>query len=245
VGSVYFGVPKDLVCFLRKEYEISDFIETGTYYGSSAAWASDYFNQVYTIELSKDLYEAAKERYKTKTNIHFLHGTSADVLSSIIGAESSPAIFWLDAHWSGGATAGDNERCPLLNEIKIILDSNPEHLIVVDDARFILAFPPETVKQLYDLPSYEDVLKILNMRRERYSIIWHDVLISVPFDKKETLYEFVSAQGHVFFRNSDITPRKMSYYLLKYYVYKMLLLVIPSKALKIKALKYERRISGM
>ncbi|MDR1514735.1 MAG: hypothetical protein LBS45_03495 [Synergistaceae bacterium] len=63
------------------------------------------------------------------------------VLKDVLDGKNSPMLFWLDAHWSGGDTAGENIQCPLLEELKIILDSNSSHFILIDDARLILASP--------------------------------------------------------------------------------------------------------
>jgi hypothetical protein len=189
---------------MQQEFHTKYFVERGTFMGESAALASEMFEEVYTIELSPKLHEEAKERYRHKKNIHFLQGESTAVLKNVLGEITSPAIFWLDAHYSGGVTTGEQIECPLLNEIELILSANEEHLLLIDDAREILTCPPERSRKCYNLPSYKDVLTVLERERERererrYSIIWRDVLISVPQDKSEALHGFISAYDDVRF----------------------------------------------
>jgi hypothetical protein len=230
---------------MQREYKIGKFIETGTCYGSSSAWASDIFKEVCTIELSNELYSAAKERYKHKKNIHFLQGVSSEVLKDILSTESTPALFWLDAHWCGSTTAGENENCPLLDELRIILNSNTAHLILIDDAREMLALPPENIKNPHNLPSYRDVNDTLDSLGRRYSVVWRDVVISVPSDKEESLYEFIRTRGNFgFLVSADMFIRSVRYKYtkLKYYCYKILSAVCPLELFKRKFQRYKNLV---
>jgi predicted O-methyltransferase YrrM len=49
------GVRKRLALFLKDRFDLLDFVETGTYFGTSAAWAAEHFRRVYTIEASEEL----------------------------------------------------------------------------------------------------------------------------------------------------------------------------------------------
>jgi hypothetical protein len=52
------------------------------------------------------------------------------------------AIFWLDAHWSGGNTARAIENTPIINELKSIQALQLERSIVmIDDLRFFINIP--------------------------------------------------------------------------------------------------------
>ncbi len=193
MGAVYPGVPKQLAQFLHERYTITDFVETGTYLGNTSLWASEVFDRVHTIELSEALYSRAKSKYKDVGNISFHQGNSLDVLRTILPNISKPALFWLDAHYSCGETAGEGIACPLLGEIKEILNADEDHVLLIDDARFLLLYPPTGGG--HAMPSIEDVFKLLNTYRYRYSIVWRDVLISVPKFAKETVYDYLCAQG--------------------------------------------------
>ena len=74
MGFIYPGVQKTLVSFMRDEYAVRTFIESGTYLASTALWASKIFENVYTIELSDELYSSAVQKYGFIKNIKFLHG---------------------------------------------------------------------------------------------------------------------------------------------------------------------------
>lgn len=53
MGIVSMGVPEDMVIFLKDNYNIKNFIETGTFEGNTAKLAEQQQFEVYTIEKSK------------------------------------------------------------------------------------------------------------------------------------------------------------------------------------------------
>ncbi len=112
-------------------------IETGTYLGNGTALLSRYFNEVITIERDLDLAEQARNRFATNSDIQIVMGSSREVLSKCIPAANIPALFWLDAHFSGGITAGSDDKCPLLFEVSTILSqrSNLNTIVYIDDIR--------------------------------------------------------------------------------------------------------------
>ncbi|MGD9110566.1 MAG: hypothetical protein PVG93_06455 [Phycisphaerales bacterium] len=146
MGIVNFknvGSPVELISKLKDVFSISTFVETGTYKGSTACWASGVFDRVITIEASEGLYQEVTEKYRDVGNIEFIYGDSRERLRDVIAKLEGPSIFWLDGHWSGGATYGVNSQCPLIEEIEIINNSEYEHFILIDDARYFLSPPPE------------------------------------------------------------------------------------------------------
>ena len=52
MGSVRFGVPRDLVLWLRDafKFKVKVFVETGTNQAETAVWASANFERVFTVE---------------------------------------------------------------------------------------------------------------------------------------------------------------------------------------------------
>ena len=93
---------------------------------------------------------------------------------------SIPAVFWLDAHWSGGETARGATECPVLGEIAAIRAHSPEHAILVDDAALFLA-PPPAPHRREDWPDIQILLRCLNTPPpEPYVVVFRDVLIAVP-----------------------------------------------------------------
>jgi hypothetical protein len=94
------------------------------------------FNQIYSIELSKELYLAAKNKFSSDRNVTIINGDSGDVLPELLRQVNKPAIFWLDGHYSAGITAKGNKDCPIFEELSAIFNSRPlKHILLIDDAR--------------------------------------------------------------------------------------------------------------
>jgi len=111
------------------------FVETGTYLGDMV-WAQRHnFYTIYSIELGRDLHDKAVDRFRECQNVFLLIGDSADILKWIIKMIHEPALFWLDAHFSGGITVKGDRVTPILAEIDIIKGSSLNHKILIDDAR--------------------------------------------------------------------------------------------------------------
>jgi len=75
-----FGIPKEFVLFLKEEYKIEYFFETGTFKGETAKWAAQYFPKVITIENSIDIYNEVKDQLQSYNNITHLYGDSSLLL---------------------------------------------------------------------------------------------------------------------------------------------------------------------
>jgi len=112
------------------------FIETGTYLGDTLAALQDDFAQLHSIELSPQLYQDAKRRFKDTQQITLHLGNSGDVLPHLLEALNEPCLFWLDGHASGQDTAQPDELTPILRELKAVV-AHPikQHCILIDDAR--------------------------------------------------------------------------------------------------------------
>lgn len=111
------------------------FIETGTFMGETVRRLSPFFDLLYTIELSEPIYRGTSKRLAKFKNIRPIFGSSAEWLPKILSDLQQPALIWLDAHASGGDTAGP-EHDPLIKELETIFEfRNAGHLILIDDAR--------------------------------------------------------------------------------------------------------------
>ena len=180
MGLYRMGPPDDLMLELSTEFSIANFVETGTYQGYTAVWASEHFRKVFTIELSNHFYRETYDKYKHLENIEFIFGDSRTKLKKIIGELKSPALFWLDAHWSGGETYGGDDQCPLIEEIKIIGNCRFDNFIFIDDARLFTSPPqqPHRPEQWSDIAS---IIKTIHAdRSDKYIVIIEDVIIAVP-----------------------------------------------------------------
>jgi hypothetical protein len=139
--------------------DISTIVETGTCRGEGTQVMAAHFDRVYTIELDPTLHAATQARLGEAgcDNITFIQGDSATELKVLVNALDGPAVFFLDAHWSGDATvdwessdwkgyglntahAGDSEQpdshaqVPLAEEFDAIANHFPHRAIIyVDD----------------------------------------------------------------------------------------------------------------
>jgi FkbM family methyltransferase len=190
MGIVRMGPPTEIIYKLKEVYGINNFIETGTYQGHTAYWASQLFEQVFTIEYSQDIYQKVTEKYGHIKNIDFLYGDTRNLLQNTLSKLESPSLFWLDAHWSGGITYGESDECPLLAEIEIINRSDCEHFIFIDDARLFLS-PPPPPHLPQQWPDISAILNLLNsVKNSRHIVIVDDVIIAVPVSAKELIVRY-------------------------------------------------------
>ncbi len=130
-------------------------VETGTLYAHTAFHASHWFDQVISVELDVDLNRNAAALGLDR--IEFRQGDSGTVIPELVHELDGPAVFFLDAHWSGDATVdwdksrfrgfptatahlGDGEappsstdQVPLDKELNAILDDFAHHAIIIID----------------------------------------------------------------------------------------------------------------
>ncbi len=119
-----------------RRFGLTVLVETGTLHGEMADTMKPYFNRIYSIELGKDLYEKAKQRFEGDRRIEIIHGDSGTELGNLLPRIGQPALFWLDAHYSGGVTVGGGSDTPIYKELTHIFDSRQRgHVIIIDDAR--------------------------------------------------------------------------------------------------------------
>jgi len=128
------GPPAALTLALQRRLGIQDFIETGTFHGHTTAWAARHFNRVTTIELSPTHHTAEETRFCAQPNGRTLAGDSGVTARSVAPNLAAPAIFRLDAHWSGLDTAGREVECPVLAESALINVSSLVHVVLFENA---------------------------------------------------------------------------------------------------------------
>jgi hypothetical protein len=188
MGDVRMGPPERLVLSLRDALSATTFIETGTFRGATAEWASHHFAQVHSIERAESLYSSVRDRLGGIANLTLHLGDTREILPGLIGALDAPALLWLDAHWSGGETSGADDECPLLDELEIADQSSTELAVLVDDARYFLAAPPAP-HRLGDWPDLAEVVDVLSKNRERYVCVTEDVIVAVPMKYRDAVVE--------------------------------------------------------
>ncbi len=186
MGILRMGPPWSLILELKSKYNLTDFIETGTYHGNTAVEAATHFNKVLTIENSKRIYDDVIRKHGHLQNVDFKFGDSKNVLKTVIPKLIKPAIIWLDGHWCGGETYGQQDQCPLIEEIKIINESCHAHFLFIDDARLFLS-PPPLPNAIDQWPNIKELLNTITSGIHNYFItVFEDVLIAAPeYTKKD------------------------------------------------------------
>ena len=155
-----------------KEHDLKVFIETGTYKGETPAMLMNDFDELYTIELSEELYKMATERFaRTKIKTH--HGDSTKVLPEIIINIDKPILFWLDGHYSNAPfCAKGTLETPIIEELLTIFNAKDfPHVILIDDAR---CFGTEK-----DYPSIKELKKFICSHRPKADIAVYEDIIRI------------------------------------------------------------------
>jgi hypothetical protein len=129
---------------LRKaaaQYHLKRLIETGTFLGDMLAAMRNDFANLTSIELSDELYERASKRFAGDPKVTLLHGDSSERIKEVAASIEEPALFWLDAHYSGSwhedfeETAGSDRPNPIYAELEAVFASPYKHVVFIDDAR--------------------------------------------------------------------------------------------------------------
>lgn len=167
-------VKQDVVKEYANRYGLQTLVETGTYLGDMVQEMKHQFDQVYTIELGEQLASQARQRFASDSNVTVIEGDSGAILKTLVPALTKPALFWLDAHYSGGLTARGIINTPILKELSYILTCEaPDHVILVDDARCF------GVEEGY--PSLELVVRLVAEIAPSYEVsLTHDIIRIVP-----------------------------------------------------------------
>jgi hypothetical protein len=104
------------------------FVETGTREGNTVALALELgITKIYTIELDHFRVIKARERFAGQSGVEIFHGSSDEILPTILKELIKPAVFWLDAHGFGTV---------LMEELKLLAQAPcRQHTLLVDDVR--------------------------------------------------------------------------------------------------------------
>ena len=172
-------LPHRLARELRDRLGLTRAIETGTYKGGSARMLAWIFDEVITIELDPVLHRRAVDRLAEITAITAIQGSSRDRLAHLVDRDR-PTLYWLDGHWSGGATAGVDDECPVLDELRAMAEGHPDDCILIDDARLFLAPPPPPHKSEH-WPTFDEIAAAIRSARPDHRVeVVHDIVVAVP-----------------------------------------------------------------
>jgi hypothetical protein len=145
-------------------------VETGTYTGEMIENVRKSFKTIISVEIDSKLYEAAKERFRKHLNITILLGDSGKLLPSILDSLSrNTVIFWLDGHYSGGITGKGDVDTPIRQELRNILESKVDFVLLVDDARFFTGHG--------DYPSLDEIGQMVKVKHpEKLFTVQDDII---------------------------------------------------------------------
>lgn len=94
----------DLLRQMGYRFGLDTLVETGGYHGGTMEYLRGDFARLVTVELGAELFEDIYRR--GIPNVLCLKGDSGRVLRQFLMFFPGPALFWLDAHPSGGDTVG-------------------------------------------------------------------------------------------------------------------------------------------
>lgn len=159
------------------------FIETGTLDGDTSLLAAIYYDEVFSIELSKDLNQKAQERFGGG-RIHFIQGDSGVVLVDLLqrsSIKSNGIFFYLDAHFfskgAKGKAIAKESPFPLWVELGIISEKGGAvDVVVVDDVHCFGGNRPD---ERWKVVSPDTILSHLLPREILFSEIIGDQFVVV------------------------------------------------------------------
>lgn len=137
-----------------KDHGCEVMVETGTYQGDTPWHFRNCCKEIYTIEVDRKLAELARRRFRRFPSIRVLEGDSGKVLEDVCPTLTSPTLFWLDAHYSGGITGFGETDCPILAELSAVVRfTRVDYCILIDDARCFGTF--------MNYPTLDDLITVV------------------------------------------------------------------------------------
>jgi hypothetical protein len=155
---------------LLRAHHLDLIVETGTFLGDTAAFLSRRGFEVVTIEIDAKLAGLARARFDGNKKVRLLEGDSSVLLPRIAGEIRRPALFYLDAHYSGPGTGMGNSETPISAEIEMVLARAPARsVVVIDDARCFGTAP--------DYPPLDEFLGALRARGVADAHVANDAIV--------------------------------------------------------------------
>jgi hypothetical protein len=186
-ASIPPAFPLDFALVLRDICHVNVFVETGTYHGETTRLVAPHFAKVYTIEGSRERWEAIQGTFPE--NVEAICGDSAIILGDVLRGIRKRCMIFLDAHWIHAGTSvendvyqGDLSLCPVLAELKQI---KPSSVILIDDL-FFFDYPPKGRGKGW--PSLDQIMALLG---NRYVFVWKGRLCAVPNIYREPMRKWL------------------------------------------------------
>lgn len=138
---------------LKARAGVNALVETGTGHGQSVIWALVAgFESLASVEQDAQTHQAAVANLRKAPHVQLQLGDSCEFLAAVPAASPVPRLFFLDAHFTGGADFKGHEAYfesarharsfPLLEELDILRSKDvARDWIVIDDARLYVEGP--------------------------------------------------------------------------------------------------------
>lgn len=158
-----------------RKYGLKAYVETGTADGSTTISMVADFNEIYTVEIDPPAYESVKRRLRFYPHVNQICGDSAKELPRIAQVLTQPALFWLDAHYCGGAR-GDQD-CPIIDELSAIANSQHRHHIIIDDADLFGGMPRHS-EEFATWPHVDRVKRYADSRNYTFNVLERAIIMT-------------------------------------------------------------------
>jgi hypothetical protein len=142
-------------------------IESGAYIGRMILPTIHAFRDYYCIENDPRLAAQVEQDYEWLPSLHLIRGDSVEMLPTVLDAESSPWLFWLDAH--------TDRNSPILHELDVIARYDVgASVFLIDDVRLM---------GRAEWPDKDRVASRISKHWPRYHVeIENDIMRAVPED---------------------------------------------------------------
>ena len=172
------AVKRETLRSYARAHGLRTLVETGTYKADTVRALRADFDRIYSVEVDEGLYRRAAHRCRGQRNAVLVHGDSSTALPDILQELDGAALFWLDAHYSGGGTGKTALETPILSELTAILTGPTHgHVVLIDDHREFVRgqvdYPTEReVRELADSAGYvlsqtDDILRLVPFPESR------------------------------------------------------------------------------
>lgn len=159
------GTSYDGALYAKYRNDCTLFVETGTYMGDGVQGALNArFDHVVSIELAKCQYDECVERFKNNDKVKLYLGDSRKILTSVLDENiknHKNIFFWIDAHCSGGNTAGQGISDTILVELDIITQ-----YVLKNDLTAVLAMDDLNENLIKDINVFFAKLPAINLGKE-------------------------------------------------------------------------------
>ena len=121
---------------LRDEFEVSEYVETGTFKGINAEYQSRFFDAVQTVESNQEYFEHSKKALSKFSNVHLTFQPSDVFLKNfkqkyLNYGRTDNVIFFLDAHFYN-KNAKPEDRWNVKKELRA-LENFKKGIIIIHD----------------------------------------------------------------------------------------------------------------